>query len=517
MNKRIFIAATLSMVTVLAIQYFTHRNDPPKSEQGIESGQFYSAPEQKCWHRNPNREVDFIDKKVDAGKEKETVVETDQYIAKFSNFGGILKSFIYKHKTGKPGKQIEILSNDTLDAKEQGCFLLAFEEKTPYHYKLAEEKEEEGVNKIVYEVKHNGWLVKKIYSLYKDSYKIDLNFEFIKENKDASPIIPRLFFVSPYASEVKDNETNAFVNKGVGSVDKISSSEELTGVWGAPEIFGGEDKYFATCLAKDKNNFAFGGYYKRINRKLFSIIECDELKDSKNFATSFYVGPKLLNSLVSVDERLEYLLSFGWLSWFCKILLRLLDIFYQYFKNYGVAIIVLTILLKIPFIPLTIISRNRMEEYQKYQPTITRIRNKYRTDLQKQQEEIVKFHKEHNLSPAAPMVGCMPLLIQLPILFALYRFLGNYLALYDSPFVFWIKDLAAKDPYYVLPLLMGATMLLLQQSSPSGDEKQKIFMMFMPILMTAVFINFPAGLVLYWLMNNLLTLFEDFLRKRVFG
>ena len=518
MNNRIFIAATLLLITVLAIQYFTHKNDVTKNGmQEVESGRFYNAPAQKCWHRNPNREIDFIDKSVDPKKERETIVETEGYIAKFSNFGGILKSFIYKHKIGKSDESIQIISNDTLDAKEEGCFLLAFEEKTPYVYKLIGDINEENVRKIVYQVKYDGWLVKKIYSLNKDSYRIDLNFEFIKENKNATSILPRLLFSSPYAADIKDNEINGFVNKSVNRLDKVTSSEELTGVWGSPEIFGAEDKYFSSCLVKDANNFVLGGYYKRVNRKLFSIVESDELKDSKNFSISFYMGPKLLSSLVNVDERLEQLLSFGWLSWFCKILLRLLDIFYQYFGNYGIAIIVLTVFIKIPFIPLTIITRNKIEEYQKFQPTITRIKNKYRNDLQKQQEEIVKFHKEHGISPAAPIVGCLPLFIQLPILFALYRFLGNYLSLYNAPFTLWIKDLSAKDPYYVLPLLMGATMLFLQQSSPGGDEKQRIFMMFMPIIMTAVFMNFPAGLALYWLINNILTIFEDVLRKRVFS
>jgi YidC/Oxa1 family membrane protein insertase len=158
-----------------------------------------------------------------------------------------------------------------------------------------------------------------------------------------------------------------------------------------------------------------------------------------------------------------------------------------------------------------------MEEYQRYQPTIQRIRTKYKNNLQLQQAEILKFHKEHNLSPATPMIGCLPLLVQLPILFSLYRVLGNYLSLYHAPFFGWIVDLSAKDPYYVFPILMGATMILQQRMTPVADEKQRLMMLFMPILMTAIFVNFPAGLVLYWFMNNLLTVMEDLFRKKVFG
>ena len=158
-----------------------------------------------------------------------------------------------------------------------------------------------------------------------------------------------------------------------------------------------------------------------------------------------------------------------------------------------------------------------MEDYQKFQPTINRIRAKYKQDLRKQQEEVMRFHKEHNLSPATPMVGCLPLLIQLPILFSLYRVLNNYLSLYQAPLFGWIQDLSAKDPYYILPILMGVTMFLQQQMSPVTDSKQRVMMMFMPVVVTAVFINFPAGLVLYWFMNNLLTVAEDLLRKKVFA
>jgi len=157
-----------------------------------------------------------------------------------------------------------------------------------------------------------------------------------------------------------------------------------------------------------------------------------------------------------------------------------------------------------------------MEEYQKHQPTINRIRSKYRQDMKKQQEEVLRFHKEHNLSPATPMVGCLPLLIQLPILFAFYKVLGNYLSLYQAPFFGWLHDLSASDPYYILPILMGATMLWQQSMSPIADQKQRMMMMFMPIIMTAIFINFPAGIVLYWLVNNLLTVGEDVLRKKLF-
>ena len=157
-----------------------------------------------------------------------------------------------------------------------------------------------------------------------------------------------------------------------------------------------------------------------------------------------------------------------------------------------------------------------MEDYQKFQPTIARIRQKYKSDPARQQQELVQFHKDHNISPATSMVGCLPMLIQFPFLIALYRALGNYLDLYKAPFFGWITDLSLKDPYYVLPILMGAAMLWQQSMTPATDSKMKVAGMFMPILMVAIFIKFPAGLVLYWFTNNLLTIGEDLLRKRIY-
>jgi YidC/Oxa1 family membrane protein insertase len=154
-----------------------------------------------------------------------------------------------------------------------------------------------------------------------------------------------------------------------------------------------------------------------------------------------------------------------------------------------------------------------MEEYQQYQPTINKIRAKYRQDWQKQQEELMRFYQEHNVSPVMHMVGCLPLLIQMPILLALYRVLHNYLDLYQAPFMGWIVDLSVKDPYYVLPILMGIAMLWQQSMSPVKDDKMRVAMMFMPVVMVVVFLNFPSGLVLYWLVNNVLTIGEDYIRK----
>ena len=195
------------------------------------------------------------------------------------------------------------------------------------------------------------------------------------------------------------------------------------------------------------------------------------------------------------------------------LLLKFLLFLYSFVGNYGLAIIIMAVLLEIPFIPLTIRGKKKMEEFSRYQPAVNRIRQKFRGDVQRMQAELVRFYKEHNLSPAGPMLGCLPLVLQMPIIFALYRVLGNFIGLYQAPFAGWIFDLSAKDPYYILPVIMGASMMMQQYMTPTTEERTRVVMMFASLLFIAVFSGFPAGLVLYWSVRQVVTLGVESLRK----
>jgi len=520
MNRRLLVAISLSFLSVWAFQYFTGKKEAPSAaagQAGVRPGQFYTAPVRQEWHREPNREIDFVDKPLSKDQEKRAVVQTPLVTVHFSSFGGVIQSLEFKKHKGKQQPHLISVTSNVMTQREEGCFLLALDEKTPYQYELLSQKQANGVHEVVFQTRADTWLIRKTYLIYDALYKIDLRLDFEPSKKGAKPIHPRLFFPSPQLFEVPDNKVNGVLSRNGLSIEKLSQSKEREGVLGLPEFFGTEDKYFAHTLIKDQKNFSQGGYYKRVGTTLFSILEGPEITEKKGWNLSFYFGPKLLGDLSAVDERLVDLLSFGWLSWVCKLLLKFLEFLYKHVGNFGLAIILLTILLKLPFIPLSMSTKRKMEEYQKYQPTITRIRNKYRGDQVKQHEEVMRFHQEHNLSATTPMMGCLPFLIQIPILFALYRVLGSYLSLYQAPFIGWVTDLSSPDPYYVLPILMGVSMLWQQTLSPVGDPKQRTMMMFMPIVMTAVFINFPAGLVLYWFVNNLLTVGEDLFRKKVLG
>jgi YidC/Oxa1 family membrane protein insertase len=533
MDKKFFIALFLSLGTVLLLQYFFTSKDNAGEkygavvigqEQKVSPGEPVKVPTTQDLLKPLNYSVDFIEKKLTA---KEEIEEVDTKLCKviFSNYGAVISDIYFKEHEGKNKTPLRtIYKKSPLDENEraQSCFLLAFDANTPFIYSHigTECKKINGqdVIDVIYQCENDDWKVKKIFTIYKNLYQIDVSFLCEPKALPVKKFKMRLFLPAPILNEIGDDSTTVFsFNEIRGDIDRIEVGKEqgLAWHWQTPQtLFGADDRYFAHALIKDQNKFVQRAYVKRYDKKsVVSIFEGPEIINNYKGSLSFYIGPKLYDHLGAVDDRLSDLMSFGWFSWFCKILLRLLDFVFNYVGNYGVAIILLTLLLRVPFMPLSIYSRKRMEEYQKHQPNIQKIRAKYKHDMQMQHEEIMKYHNEHNLSTATPVLGCLPLLIQVPILFGLYRILWNYLDLYQAPFFGWLVDLSSKDPYYILPALMCITMVWQQMMAPSVDGKQKVMMLFFSIIITVLFISAPAGLVLYWFMNNIITIGEDYLRK----
>ncbi len=223
-----------------------------------------------------------------------------------------------------------------------------------------------------------------------------------------------------------------------------------------------------------------------------------------------YTGPKEYSRLKAQDVGLENSIDFGsWVKWLAIPLLEALKWIDKYVHNYGVAIIILTILVKAIFWPLGNISYKSMRGMQKLQPQMKILQEKFKGDKAKLQQETMALYKANKVNP---MSGCLPMFIQLPVFFGLYRALLYSIELRHAPFVFWIQDLSDKDPYYITPIIMGATMFLQQRMSPQpgGNEMQAKMMMWMPVVFTFLFLNFPSGLVIYWLFNNVLSIGQQY-------
>jgi YidC/Oxa1 family membrane protein insertase len=235
---------------------------------------------------------------------------------------------------------------------------------------------------------------------------------------------------------------------------------------------------------------------------------------------SYWIGPKDRTLLKDAPNDLVQSIDLGIFSIIAMALMWLLDFFHAYVANWGVAIILLTVVIKALFWPLTAKSYSSMEKMKKLQPHIVRIREKYAGDKEAMNREIMGLYKTYKVNPAS---GCVPILVQLPVFFGLYQALMTAIELRHSSFItylpgtdmLWLADLSTKDPYYISPLLMGATMFIQQKlAPPAGDLMQQKIMMFMPVVFTFLFLNFPSGLVVYWLINNILSIAQQWMMLR---
>lgn len=246
--------------------------------------------------------------------------------------------------------------------------------------------------------------------------------------------------------------------------------------------------------------------------------------DSKAYSYTLYMGPKKLTILEEVGHNLAQAVNYGWLDIIAKPMLWLLNFFHGFVKNYGVAIILLTIVIKLVFWPITQKGMKSMKNMQKLQPKIAKLREKFKDDPAKMNQEMMSLYKTYKINPLG---GCLPMLIQIPFFIALYQVLIAAIELRHAPFMLWINDLSAPDrlwlgfdiPYLhgmpILTLLMGASMYLQQKMTPTAaDPMQARIMQLLPIVFTFMFINFASGLVLYWFINNLLSMLQQYLINR---
>ena len=231
-----------------------------------------------------------------------------------------------------------------------------------------------------------------------------------------------------------------------------------------------------------------------------------------HYSTQFYVGPKDQYALAEVSPHLDLTIDYGWLWWIAQPLFWLLTNIQSFVGNWGLAIILLTVLVKGAFFKLSATSYRSMAKMRKVQPKMQTIREEHGDDKQKQSQAMMELYRKEKINP---MGGCLPILIQMPVFIALYWVLMESVELRQAPFALWITDLSVMDPYFVLPLMMGASMFFMQRlNPPPPDPMQAKIMQWLPVIFTFFFLWFPAGLVLYWVVNNLLSMTQQFIITR---
>ncbi|MCX9457925.1 membrane protein insertase YidC, partial [Vibrio cholerae] len=221
-----------------------------------------------------------------------------------------------------------------------------------------------------------------------------------------------------------------------------------------------------------------------------------------------WVGPKLQDAMEKVAPNLDLTIDYGWLWFIAKPMFQLLQFLHGIVGNWGVAIILITFIVKGLLYPLTKAQYTSMAKMRMLQPKLQAMRERLGDDRQRMSQEMMELYKKEKVNPLG---GCLPLLLQMPIFIALYWTLMESVELRHAPFMLWIHDLSAPDPYYILPILMGVSMFFLQKLSPSAvtDPIQQKVMNFMPVMFTVFFLWFPSGLVLYWLVSNCVTIIQQ--------
>ncbi|NAW87012.1 membrane protein insertase YidC [Photobacterium halotolerans] len=230
----------------------------------------------------------------------------------------------------------------------------------------------------------------------------------------------------------------------------------------------------------------------------------------QTLTATLWSGPKLQDKLEATAPNLNLTADYGWLWFIASPLHKLLSIIHDFVANWGIAIIILTFIVRGVMFPLTKAQYTSMAKMRMLQPKLQAMRERFGDDRQRMSQEMMEMYKKEKVNPLG---GCLPLILQMPIFIALYWALMESVELRHAPFFGWIHDLSAQDPYYVLPILMGVTMFLIQKMSPTTvtDPMQQKIMTFMPVLFTGFFLFFPAGLVLYWLVSNIVTLIQQYI------
>jgi len=454
---------------------------------------------------------------------RDITVESDVYRGVISTLNGSLKSLTlkkYRDVAGPAGKEIVLLNEHEPKNFSLANELPGITQDANLIYTAASDSlKVSGVERKSLELVATtpaGIVVKKVFTFSGTGYDIDLDHSIF--NNTASHLEGNVhLFLRNKSLKPKDDagryEVFGPVTKTETDIvfDSIADIVKNPKPYNAPLRWSGfGDKYFLNAVIATNGSIASLSMKDQTGLLEQRFVSPKvSINPQQNATVSFkvYFGPKDLDILKSQGNQLEQAIDLGWFSAIAKPMLHSLKLFYRYLHNYGLAIIVITVILKILFFPLTHKSYKSMKEMQKLQPKMQELKEKYKDDRDAMNRSVMELYKTHKVNPLG---GCLPMLVQIPVFFGLYKALMFSIELRHAPFYLWLQDLSAKDPYYVTPLIMGATMFIQQKMTPTNmDPVQAKMMLALPVVFTFMFLNFPSGLVLYWLVNNILTIAQQ--------
>jgi YidC/Oxa1 family membrane protein insertase len=545
---RAFLAIIISFVILLGYQYFFVGFEQPAAvretaqpQQGQQAQPAVSAETVKPEPVAKPAVAAVAQTPVYDREAREITVDTDLYTAILSEDGGTIRSFVLKkhqETNKKDSAGMQLVKTDA----SQG-FPLQFSWGTAVTPQVLYDSDKQKVtlshDKTKGEVRligqaANGLTVERVYGFNNDSYLIDISVKVKNTADSLLQGMPQLQLVNTRFEGV-GGPADGFLFDGPaayinGALEEIKSDDFKDGpktLQGAIEWAGYEGNYFLCGMVPldgAGTSFTVQGTEGLAKTQLTGGLDTLQPGTEKEYKYHVFYGPKKLEMLKSIGFNLDNAVNFGWFDVIAKPTLWLLNLFYEYCRNYGIAIILVTVLFKAAFWPISQKGMKSMKNMQKLQPKMVKLKEKYKSDPTRMNQEVMNLYKTYKVNPLG---GCLPMVLQIPVFFALYKVLLQSIELRHAPFMLWISDLSAPDrlwlgfdiPYLgglpVLTLLMGASMFFQQKLSPTtADPTQAKIMQFLPVVFTFMFLNFASGLVLYWFINNLLSILQQVLINR---
>jgi YidC/Oxa1 family membrane protein insertase len=566
-TKKLILAIVLSVTVLLVYQYFfmpkpaaqapvvvpasapaqkTVTGAEGKSGATPDIGSILNQPETTAAVAENETPLQTVTENLAAESETPVTVDNAYFSAVFTNRGAGLKSLILKKYKDDAGKPMDLVSRS---AKESNFYPFYFySEKDDfsgilnkalflYRGPAVVKIGELGGREIVFEYADpaQNLLARKKFIFSENSYVIRLEFQVSRNGRlvDSLPVVfgpdlennasqDRAMMMNLKIAAYNGTDLNKLefakqktMPQAGQSVEKASGEKGSGFYWTAYET-----TYFAAVFKTDpqKSKLAYQVLKQPLannKSKLYSYMVVSN-------PTAIFLGPKDEKELAAVEKEfpdLNKIIDYGWFGSIAKIMLKGIVFIHGFIPNYGWALIVFTLFLKLILFPLTYSSSVSMAKMQNLQPKMKAIKKKYKNTKDMEQRklmnmEIMALYKEEKVNPAG---GCLPILLQLPILWGFFRLLSVCINVRHEPWILWITDLSKKDRFYVLPVLMGVTQLIQQRMTPSGgDETQKKLMYIMPFVMTIMFASFPSGLNLYWFFSNLLQIGQQkFINEKI--
>jgi YidC/Oxa1 family membrane protein insertase len=542
MEKRIILFLVLSMALIVLYPYLmdklgvSKRPSPAPQQKGA-ADRTIPTPPPPVPEAAPRESLPEPARKAtpaaatEPRHEQEVTVETDLFKVIMSNKGGVIKSWELKRYRTQDAKDPRPIQLVPVDVKTASL-------TPPLALQLADSNLQQRIERALFAVSENslilsparpsgrldfsyadpqtGARVEKRMTFTNGTYIVDLEMHIAGIDGPTTLWLGTNFGIHKWEEGFVGFIGPATLINGKLSKDTPDKEEVRTGqvTWASLQ-----DKYFlAAAIPSDA--VSHDAIIRKEGDKLVAVGVRTGPSSEPASRYRLFVGPKEFDTLKRLGLGLEDTIDFGWFiygSWsivraVAKPLFYTMRYLYDLTHNYGVAIILITVGIKLLLAPLAYKSYKSMKSMAAVQPELQALQKKYADDRERLNKELLKLYKDKKVNPVG---GCLPMFFQIPVFVALFNILYMTIELRQAPFVLWIKDLSVQDPYYVLPIIMGVTMFVQQKIQPSTmDPKQAQIMLILPVFLTFLFITFPAGLVLYWLTNNVLTILQQVITDR---